>query len=340
MNANGNRQPSIRDVAAVAGVSYQTVSRVLNRHQHVSEVTRVRVLRVIDSLGYQPSQAAQALATGRTRLIGVLNAPLTNFGPVAALAGIEQAAQAAGYAVTAIGIDETDAESVRSGIGHLRAQAVEGVVVIAAQQLVFDELEQLRLNVPVLTLQGEAWRDGVATAVDQVSGARSATAHLLGLGHTRMAVLAGPEGWLEADARLAGVRTELDTATLQPLRICHGDWTAASGYAAAADLLSVQPTAVLCGNDQMALGLIRAAAERGINVPKQLSVVGFDDVPEAAYYCPPLTTVRQDFARLGELCLETLLNKIEQKDHPPAQFLLPELVVRQSTARLDSVTNQ
>lgn len=333
MDAEKGRAPNIRDVAREAGVSYQTVSRVLNDSPAIRLATRERVLRVIDELGYRPNPAARALVTSRSRIIGVLSSQSALYGPTTSIQAIEVAARAAGYRLSVTSIDEADGESIRSAIDFLLGQSIDALVVLAPQVGVFDALSAMSIGVPFVTLEAPGLDPGRSIAVDQTRGARLAVRHLIDLGHTAILHLAGPSDWLEARARLDGYRSELRVAGLVPLPHIVGDWTAEFGYNAGRELLASRNyTAVFCGNDQMALGLMHACRDAGIDVPRDLSVVGFDDTPESAHFAPALTTVRQNFIEIGNRAIALLLAELRGApsiDHEP---IAPELIARASTA--------
>jgi DNA-binding LacI/PurR family transcriptional regulator len=328
------KQPTIRDVAARAGVSHQTVSRVLNDSPALRAETRDRVRAVMREMGYRPSAAARALVTNRSGLIGILAAESHSFyGPATAMSAIEQAARDAGYRVPVVNVASPDGASLTAGLEHLLHEAVEAIVLIAPQGQALAAIETLSISVPFVTL-GEGGRGAdPRLSVDQSAGARLATSHLLELGHTRIAHIAGPSDWLEADARVAGFEAELDAAGLAPEAIEIGDWSAESGYRAGLRIIDeTRATAVFAGNDQMALGLMHACADRAVRVPQDLSVVGFDDVPEAAHYLPPLTTIRQDFAEVGRRTVDVVLAELSGADVDASEPVPPSLIVRASTA--------
>ncbi|WP_165067892.1 LacI family DNA-binding transcriptional regulator [Marisediminicola senii] len=327
------RAPSIRDVARLAGVSYQTVSRVLNDSPSIKPSTRQRVLQVIDEIGYRPNQAARALVTSKSRTIGVLTSTTAHYGPTTSLRAIEDAARAAGYVVSTTSMVTGDPGSVTESLEHLMAQAVEGIVVIAPQVRVFDAFRELALTVPLVTLDSTAADSPRSMAVDQVAGARLATRHLIELGHEEIIHLAGPRDWIEAEARMHGFLVEVRDADLRTHPPILGDWTADTGYRVGHELLGYRDfTAVFAANDQMALGLIHAFLEAGLDVPGDVSVAGFDDIPEASHYWPPLTTVRQDFAELGRRAVALLLSQLEGTTEVDHRQVTPELVLRSSTA--------
>ncbi|UFS59041.1 LacI family DNA-binding transcriptional regulator [Subtercola endophyticus] len=327
------RPPGLYDVAKLAGVSHQTVSRVLNNHPSIRESTRERVQQAIDELGYRPNRLARALKSNRSLLLGVLSASSSQYGPSASIRAIEVAARRAGYFVITVNVDSAEQQEVERGLDSLLDHAVEGLVVIAPELNVLEAFTALKVSVPFVTLQSTADSRDSELSVDQIAGARAATRHLLDLGHRAIAHLSGPSDWFSAQAREAGFAAEMTQAGLAADAAFEGDWSATSGYERANELLALNRyTAVFCANDQMALGLLRAADERGIAVPTDLSVIGFDDMPEAAYFHPPLTTMRQDFDELGRRSVELLLRKLAGT--PQYQLSMqPELVVRASTAR-------
>ncbi|MBA8815758.1 DNA-binding LacI/PurR family transcriptional regulator [Microbacterium halimionae] len=326
------RAPSIRDVARLASVSHQTVSRVLNDHPSIRPETRERVLQVMAQLQYRPNRAARALVTSRSQTLGVLASSATQYGPASSIAAIEAAARARGYWVSTANIDASDPESIAAGLSHLMAQNIEGLVVIAPQVRVFRALAMHELNVPYVTLQSTDLEPENNLTVDQVAGARLATRHLIELGHRQIYHLSGPQDWIEAEARMRGFLEEMsanDIATTAPIL---GDWTADFGFFVGRELLRIRDfTAIFSSNDQMALGLIHAVRDAGLDVPGDISIVGFDDIPEAAHFWPPLTTVRQDFAELGRRCVDLLLGSATERDFA-TDPLMPEVVVRNSAA--------
>jgi DNA-binding LacI/PurR family transcriptional regulator len=327
-----DRTPNIRDVAREAGVSYQTVSRVLNDSPAIRPVTRERILKVIDEMGYRPNAAARALVTSRSNIIGVLSSQSALYGPTTSIQAIEVASRAAGYRLSVTSIGSSNYESIRAGLDFLLGQSVEALVILAPQVGVFDAIRAMSIDIPFVVLEASGIDDGRNLTVDQARGARLAMRHLIDLGHSQIVHLAGPSDWLEAQARSTGYAAELLQAGLAPRPLVVGDWTAEFGYRAGRELLSHRDfTAVFCGNDQMALGLLHACREAGISVPDQISVVGFDDTPESAHFAPALTTVRQNFVEIGNRAISLLLAELRgatRLDHEP---IAPELVIRSST---------
>jgi DNA-binding LacI/PurR family transcriptional regulator len=324
------RAASIRDVARAAGVSHQTVSRVLNDSPQLHAKTRERVLAAIEELQYRPSAAARALSTNRTKTIGVVAATRAHYGPSRSIEAIEDAARSRGYFVTSSSMPRSDDASVRAALASLLAQSVEGVVIIGPQQAA-EALTSMAPGLPYVLLRSAGTGDEAALRVDETAGARLATSHLLDLGHAAVGHIAGPRDWIEAQARQQGFQDELRSRRRPVSLVVPGDWTADGAYRTGLTLLQRwDATAYFCSNDATAIGLLHAARDLGIDVPGEVSIVGYDDIPEAAHVAPPLTTVRQDFAELGRRCVLTLLGEEPEGAFAP---VLPELVLRESTAQ-------
>ncbi len=330
----GGRSPSMAQVAERAGVSHQTVSRVLNDASLVKEETRLRVLAAIEELGYRRNYAARILATNRSHRIGMVTAHLGLHGPSMIALGVQEAGYAAGYDVSLIGVPEFSAELLDHAVDRLSDQAVEAIVVAVAHREAAELTRSLQLPVPIVTVQGVAAGTPLSASIDQEAGAVLAVGHLLDLGHRHVAHLAGPSDWVEAEQRRAGWRRAHEERGLLPGPELTGDWSPESGHRAGL-LIAADPdvTAVFAGNDSMALGLLNALHERGRRVPEDVSVVGFDDLPEAAYFWPPLTTVAQDFAELGRRALAVALAAVRGEDDAVLDPIAPTLTVRRSTAR-------
>ncbi|HWG02887.1 MAG TPA: LacI family DNA-binding transcriptional regulator [Trebonia sp.] len=318
------RSASIRDVARLAGVSHQTVSRVLNGHPSVRADTRTRVLVAMEELQFRPSRAARMLSMRRSETIGVLAAAVgSHYGPASSVSAVEDAARDRGFYATVAHLASVSPDAITAAVEDLLGQDVEGIVIVAPRTAVLSHLASLPLKVPIVAAQGEQ-RDsgGVPVAsVDQQAGVRMIMRYLIGQGHERILHLAGPPGWNDAQSRLRAHASELELAGLPALAPVFGDWTADSGYAIGRDLVAGagtgEFTAVFSSNDQMALGLIHAFREAGLDVPRDVSVAGFDDIPESAHFWPPLTTVRQDFAELGKRCVDMLVDTIHGATPPP-----------------------
>ena len=331
------RRPAVMsDVGKLAGVSHQTVSRVINGSRHVSPATRERVLAAMRELGYRPNSSARALVTGRTQTLGVVSFDTTLYGPASTLFGIERAAHEAGYFIIIVSLKALDRSSVIEAVERLRLQGVDGILVIVSEQGSAEALLAAPDDVPIVAVEGGPEQGLPVVAVDQREGALLATRHLLELGHRTVWHVTGPTTSLESQQRVRGWESALREAGAEVPPPLTGDWSARSGYHLGRRL-SGEPTAgaVFVANDQMALGLLRAMHEAGRRVPQDVSVVGFDDIPEAPYFTPPLTTVRQDFGEVGSRSLRVLVRAIENHrtgaGAPAGSLVAAQLVVRAST---------
>jgi DNA-binding LacI/PurR family transcriptional regulator len=322
------------DVARVAGVSHQTVSRVINDADHVRPETRDRVLRAMLELDYRPNSVARALVTGRSHTLGVVSFDTTLYGPASTLFGIERAAHSEGYFVSIVSVTSLDRASVLGAVERLRAQGVDGILIITPQDAAAEAVLHIPSDTPVVAVEAGPEGSVPVVAVDQLAGAAAATRHLLELGHRTVWHIAGPTDWLEARQRVEGWAAALAEAGADAPPVLYGDWSARSGYELGKRLATVRDvTAVFAANDQMALGLLRAVYEAGRQVPRDLSVVGFDDIPEAQFFAPPLTTVRQDFNEMGRQSLMLLLGEIAATNRASDRVVVePELQIRESTA--------
>jgi DNA-binding LacI/PurR family transcriptional regulator len=322
------------DVARLAGVSHQTVSRVLNDHPNVREQTRLRVRAAIAELGYRPNRAARTLVTGRSQVIGAVALSPTLYGPASMLSAFEQAAAAAGFAVSVGSVRTLDRRSIADAVERHLDQRVAGIVIIAPVVSANAALDDLPADVPLVAIDGDPRRSGALVTVDQEAGGYEATRCLLAAGHRTVWHVSGPADWFDAAGRVQGWRRALAEAGAEVPPLVPADWSAAAGYRAGQMLARmVEATAVFTANDHLALGLLRALHERGRRVPEDVSVVGFDDVPEAAYYVPPLTTIRPDFDAVARASLELLLRQIDAEESvDERRTVVPTLVQRASVA--------
>jgi DNA-binding LacI/PurR family transcriptional regulator len=326
------RGPSMADVAQLAGVSGQTVSRVANGRQNVDAVTRARVQDAMRQLGYRPNGAARALRSGEFRSIGVIVFELSTFGTTRTLDAIATAATARGYSVNLRPVLEVSQSAVTEAFNRLSEQAVDGVIVLNEAQVLDDV--QLPTSLPVVVLDASSHYGYPVVDADQTQGARLATEHLLGLGHETVWHLAGPRTSYSADRRRRSWEQTLIERGRDVPPVLVGDWSPTSGYEVGRELAANDKvTAVFVANDQMALGLLRALHECGRTVPDDVSVVGFDDMEESACFWPPLTTIRQTFAEIGHRSVDALLADLNAPDPHPAPIAIPtELIIRHSTA--------
>ena len=326
------RAPNIFDVARLAGVSHQTVSRVLNRSPNVRAATRERVERAIAQLRYSPSPQARALVTKRTRTIGLIAPSVADHGPNVIAMHFNMAARDARYRVDTVSTAGDDPASVKSTVEALLRERVDGIVLIVIDSAVLEMVRGLELGVPVIASASTPRRSPIVVSIDQYRGARSAVRHLAEQGHDRIVHVTGPPRATDSMERVRGWRDELAEWRLSIPEPIVGDWTARSGYLIGKEIEVEPGTAVFASNDLMAMGMMAAFRERGLSVPGNVSLVGFDDVPEAAYLYPPLTTVRQDFAALGEMMMQKVLLALEEDEPATADTPLPtRLVVREST---------
>jgi DNA-binding LacI/PurR family transcriptional regulator len=323
--ARGGGRVGVREVARLAGVSTQTVSRVLNNSANLREDTRQRVLEAITELDYRPNNAARALGTATTRTLGVVATDVTLYGPTVAIAALGAAARDLGRWTAAAYADAADPESVDAAVAHVLGQGVDGLVLVAPHVRTRDALLARALDVPIVIMHG-------GPGDRQAEGAAEVVDHLVALGHHRIGRVGGPVDWLEEASRRTGFESALAGHRLAAGPSWVGDWSAESGARLAGEVAAAVraeqgPTALVVANDQMALGLIAGLREVGVAVPGELSVAGFDDNPDAAYYAPPLTTVRLDVAGEARRCVAEVF-ATEQPDAPEP----PRLVVRSSTA--------
>ena len=329
------RRPGSTDVARLAGVSQKTVSRVLNGEPYVKEEVRLRVQAAMRELGYRRNDAARALNSGKTKRIGVVCLGTALFGPSTQLVAIEQTLRTTGYSVSIVNTLEGD--TIADVVEHLLEQGVDGIIL--SEPIDEGDSAPIDVDVPVLSfgrLPGLRAKPIVYTGGDNVDAGRVATEHLLGLGHRTVWHVAGPHRWWASRERQAGWSQALAAAGAPEPPVLEGDWLPASGYAAGRELAAnPDVTAVFVANDDMAIGVLRALTEAGRSVPGDVSVIGFDDIPSAAYLTPPLSTVPQDFDVHVARGIANLVTEIESPagDRTP----LPEppplrLVVRQSTA--------
>ncbi|GIF01650.1 LacI family DNA-binding transcriptional regulator [Paractinoplanes rishiriensis] len=327
----------MRDVAKLAGVSHQTVSRVVNGHPNVRRETRERVLDAMRSLNYHRNVAARTLATRQSHTLGIIGFESTLFGPASMLLGIESAAREAGYMISVATVRVLERPQVLEEVDRLTQHGVDGVLAIAPKQAVIHALMQAPRGSHCVAVGGASAAAAVPTvSIDNAAGARLATQHLLDLGHRTVHHAAGPADWPEATERIEGWRHTLYLAGAPVPPVDHGWWDAESGYDQGRRLAAdPRVTAIFCANDRIALGVLRALHEAGRQVPEDVSVVGFDDMPDSGFFLPSLTTVRQDFAELGRRGMALLLEHMTGTDgtRPPDQLVLtPDLVVRASTA--------
>ncbi len=336
---------TIKDVASAAGVSTMTVSRVINRRQDVSAETRQRVLEVVEALDYAPNSAARSLSQGRSNTIGVVTSHIEHYGPSRTLVGIEQQSNALGFSLLLSLIYDPEHADGPAIIRNMLANQVSGIVWAAAamghyRAAIYDFVRTT--STPVIFMDGEPIPGISALAADNEEGGRQMTRHLLSQGYRRVAIITGPLSWTSARARYAGwleTMREAGVTDIDNLYV-EGDWTPASGAAGLTQLLRQSPDidAVFACNDEMALGALQAATSAGRSVPHDLGIAGYDNIPGAAYFNPPLTSVKQDLASNGRRAVE-MLDEMQnahlrgERPEPGIEWVQPHLIVRRSTVR-------
>lgn len=333
---------TIREIARMCGVSVQTVSRVINRRPDVSPETRAAVEAAIASVGFQPSAVARSLVQQRSYTLGVIAAGLRYFGVAQTLNGITEESEASGYALLLKEVPSSGEVDVLPVIDFLMAHRVEGIIFAAPDLGEADVRGKLpRSAPPIVFLKSEPSPDYSTILIDNYGGGRQATSHLVAMGRRRIAHLAGPQDWHEARDRQQGWRDALRDAGLEPGPVAAGNWSSETGATGMAELLSVDPglDAVFAANDQMALGAMSELHARGIAIPGQVAMVGFDGLEEAEFFTPSLTTIRQPLRELGKLAVRELLATV-RGDVPArsvhALTLATELVVRASAPRAEA----
>jgi DNA-binding LacI/PurR family transcriptional regulator len=341
---NANRRPTIKQVAKVAGVSTQTVSRVINDRPDVAPETRHRVLYVIDELGYQPSALARSLIQQRSYTLGVVTAGLRETGPSRTLNGITSAAEENGYALLLKELSRFDIGDIAPVFQALLARHVDGIIWAVpevGENRNWIHRQSFDQKLPVVCLTMEPVDNLTVVSVDNDLGGKMAVSHLLEQGYRHIGHISGPMDWWEARQRMSAWR---ETLLSEGLEACdeywtEGNWSSASGRQCAEKLFEQYPEmdSIFVGNDQMALGVIQFASQKGLKIPQDLGIVGFDDIPESAYFCPPITTVQQDQYAVGKVAVEGTIRMINllwsgaEQIEPISIILPPALVVRQSS---------
>lgn len=325
--------PNIYDVARLAEVSHQTVSRVINDSPNIKPATRDRVLAAMNELGYVPNAAARALVTAKSKIIGILMTDIVYHGPAGMMHAMEVEALNAGYLPISASVDPQSLESINRGVDHLRRMGIEGLVVITPQSNSVEVVEKTVTKIPVVYIDSPNQPNSLSASIDNFEGARLAVQHLISLGHKNIIHIAGPSSWFDAEPRVRGYEATMQAAGLAP-RVISGDWNIETGYLIGKelDIDADKITAIFAANDNLSLGLMHAFRERGIDVPNRVSIVGFDDVPEAPYFAPPLTTLRPDFSRLGRVAMGLILRQLQGEAVESSNNITPELIVRKSTA--------
>jgi len=338
-----NKKITIKDVAQGAGVSTQTVSRVINNRPDVSAKTRARVQQVIADLGYSPNVFARNLSRGRSNTLGVVGYGLSYFGSSSVLTGVENKANKLGFSLILSLIDHVDPSRVDAILYDLLSRRVEGIIwAVPGDTTTYDWFSKKfsELQTPHIFVNTAQTGSDLIVALNNQRGGKLATEHLLEQGYQNIGIITGPGNWWEANERLAGWRETVEASGYTDIEslMVEGDWTPPSGDVGLHTLVDRNPEmdAVFVSNDQMALGALQAARRLGLRVPEDLGIVGYDDIPEAAYFYPPLTTVRQNGRELGALAVDQMKALIDahhrnQVMPPQVSWVEPRLITRKSS---------
>jgi LacI family transcriptional regulator len=331
-----SKQATLHDVAKLCGVSYQTVSRVVNNSPDVSNKTRRRVLEAIEALGYQPNLIARSLKTRQSLMLEVIIFGVDTYIPRELMESMGRAAKAHGYRLMFSSIVDDDVRGMQSLLHRLNSRACDGAIVTAPIEIdSYAKVLETHTAVPIVQVRNKRTAAVPSVTIDQHAGIQMATQYLLDLGHRQIAEISGPLSWYEASLRHSDFLAILNANGLAPAAIVESSqWMPSGGYAATHQLLDsgVSFSALIAANDYLGLGAILALTERGLRVPEDVSIVGFDDSPEAAFFRPPLTTIRQDYEALGQQSVQYLIDIIHNPDTPVHQRVLaPRLIERQST---------
>jgi DNA-binding LacI/PurR family transcriptional regulator len=339
-----NAKPTIYEVAHKAGVSRQTVSRVINNRPDVASDTRKRILQIIDEMDYRPSAVARSLSKQRTYNFGLLTAGLEFMGPSNTLSGIAKKAEELGYGLYLKELPSFNANNIQPILDWFLARQVDGIIWATPEignnrDWIESMIEEIRVPIIFLT---SAKRDNISiVAIDNYGGAKMATEHLLNQGRRRIGHISGPMDWWESRQRYQGWADALRGADIEPEErmVAEGNWSSKSGKTAFDELMSKFPEmdAIFSANDQMALSILQTACNEKISIPMELSVVGYDGIPESEFFSPSLTTVFQNMNELGCIAVEELArmvgesNSEEGPGDPIYQTLKTELIIRRSS---------
>lgn len=333
---SSEKKVTLNDVAEHSGVSYQTVSRVINNHPSVAEDTRQRVLGAIRDLNYHPNRAARSLVTNRSDTIAIISFGVNFYGPGQMMSHITRHAKASGYRVSLSTVEQLGLAEVKSAIDDLHEHLIDGIIMIAP--IISDFMHDIRTllgDIPYIQIDTKPHEGVASVVIEQSHGTKLAVEHLIQLGHREIAEISGPLNWYDAIMRHQSWIDTMKRHDLPHHMSIEGNWSAQSGYEGLHALIEsgAKFTGLAVANDQMALGAMAALSELGLHVPDDVSVVGFDNIPESAYFMPALTTIHQDFEALGEQCVEYLVSLINHPSTPVHQRVLyPKLVIRDSTA--------
>lgn len=335
------KSATLDDVARQAGVSYQTVSRVLNQAPHVSLKTRNKVELAMVELNYVPNRVAQQLAGKHNLTLGLATTDLSLHAPSQIAAAVKRKARELGYNVVIAMVDDHSEHACQQAINELLAQRVDGILVnVPLKPKRSQKITEQCADTPVLFLDVDPQSAAFSVLFDPKVGAIQGANHLIALGHQQIVLICGPKDAISAQLRYQGWLQALSNASLTPQAVYYGEWSAQSGYRATQKLIAsnIPFSAILVANDQMALGVLRALHENNVDIPGKVSVIGYDDTADSAYFQPPLTTIRQNFRLLGEECVSRLIVRLHHTIEPASYSLslATELIIRQTTAPVSS----
>jgi DNA-binding LacI/PurR family transcriptional regulator len=328
------KAPVLSDVAKAAGVSVPTVSRVLTSSKFVAPELRERVMQAVAELGYRPNGAARATRSGKRSMVAVLTGATANYGYAKTIEGIEKAARQSGMSVIIAVVESDEDEAVNAAIDLVLSQPVAGVIILEFDRPGLAAVKAFPASIPLVVAGGGSRRTGKVPGalLDERAAGRDVTNYLLSLGHKTVHHVAVPTMGKHS-GRTEGWRAALTAAGIDVPPVQHATWDPASGYRTGQELAARNDvTAVFCGNDDVAIGVIRALLDNGKRVPEDVSVVGFDDQPHVAMWRPALTTVRQDFQDLGARAFGLLASSVETGLPPESSTVKPQLVLRESAA--------
>lgn len=335
------KSATLNDVARQAGVSYQTVSRVLNQAPHVSLKTRNKVELAMVELNYVPNRVAQQLAGKHSLTLGLATTDLSLHAPSQIAAAVKRKARELGYNVVIAMVDDHSEHACQQAINELLAQRVDGILVnVPLKPKRSQKITEQCADTPVLFLDVNPLSAAFSVLFDPKTGAIQGADHIIALGHQQIVLICGPKNAISAQLRYQGWLHALSNASLTPQAVYYGEWSAQSGYRATQKLIAsnIPFSAILVANDQMALGVLRALHENNVDIPGNVSVIGYDDTADSAYFQPPLTTIRQNFRLLGEESVSRLIVRLHHTIEPPSYSLslATELIIRQTTAPVSS----
>jgi DNA-binding LacI/PurR family transcriptional regulator len=343
MSPENNSKVTMLDVAKICGVSYQTVSRVVNISPEVSAKTRRLVLKAIKDMGYHPNQLARSLKTRRSSILEVITFGVETFIPRELIVAMGRASVELGYSLMFTDIPRDSPEEENRLFAHLNSGLCDGAILTApVESKLLEKITTDPPALPIIQIRNLRGSTARSVIIDQYYGSQLATQHLLDLGHRKIAEISAPLSYHEAFTRHTAFLNTLGSCGLSPVDSIEAtEWMPRDGYLAANQLLdsSTNFSGLIISNDYLALGAILALNERGLRIPDDISIVGFDDAPESAYYIPPLTTIRQDYDALGTESIHYLVELINHQETSTHQrVLMPQLIVRQSTREVSQIS--